>query len=486
VQRYARIVATLLATAATTGCRLDPAHPRPEVDTPRAWRDGTPQSATLAHTAWFAVYQDEALQTLIRAAIDGNLDLRAALARIDEARALAVASGAALSPNVDLSASAGGARSTRARAGGGDRNAETYALGFDLTWELDVFGRVRSQTAAAQARYFGSVEGHRDVTIRLVADVARAYFELRNLDEQLAISQRTLTSRGESVTLAKDRFEGRMTSELDFRQAEGEYFRTKVVTVETQRRIAVTENRLSVLLGRAPHAIARGRAASAQPVPPAVPAGLPSDLLQRRPDVRLAEQALVAETALVGAARANLYPRIALTGSAGWESDALSDLFTSPSTTGSLIAGLLQPLFNAGRNRSLVEAQCARMRLAMEQYRQTVLEAFREVEDALVDYRRYTEQRGVEDQRVGALRKVRSLAETRYVGGVGTYLDVLDAQRQLFDAELEQARTVTAQLVALTRLYKALGGGWYGPDAAPSAVPETPAPGTVALSAPPR
>lgn len=462
--RPALIVAALLATAAGTGCRLDPAHHRPDTGAPSAWRDGAATSASLANTAWFAVYQDETLQGLIREALEGNLDLRVALARIDEARALAVASGAALYPTVDLSASAGGVRSTRAGAGGGDRSSETYGLAFDLTWELDVFGRIRTQTAAAQARYFGSVEGHRDVTIRLVADVARAYFELRDLDEQLAIAQRTLKSREEYVTLARDRFEGGKTSELDFRQAEGEYFRTKVVTVETQRQISVLENQVSVLLGRAPRAIPRGRTAAAQPVPVQVPAGLPSELLERRPDVRFAEQTLVAETALVGTARANLYPRIALTGTAGWESDALSDLFTSPSTTGALIAGLLQPIFNAGRNRSLVEAQCARMRIAMEEYRKTVLEAFREVEDALVDYRRYTEQRGVEAQRVEALRKVLSLAETRYVGGVGTYLEVLDAQRALFDAELEQARTVAAQLVALTRLYKALGGGWYGPD----------------------
>jgi len=440
--------------------------------------------ASLANTAWFDLYQDDVLRELIRMALASNPDLGVALARIDEARALAHAAGAEINPRVDFAAAGGWARASRVEVPFGDRDGGRIRASFDLAWELDVFGRIRSQAAAAYAAYLGSAAAHRDVGIRLVAEVARAYFELRDLDERLEIATRTLASRQEYVDLAKVRFEGHITSELDWRQAESEFYRTRAVQVEIQRAIAVKEDEIAVLLGRPPGAIARGRRAKEQPLPAAVPAGLPSDLLRRRPDIVAADQALAAETALVGAARANLYPRIALTGSYGWESDQLSELFTSPSNTASLIAGLLQPIFDSGRNRDFVAAQCARMRAAMEAYRGTVLFAFAEVEDGLANYRHYTEQRVVQGQRVAALSRVLELSETRYEGGVAEYLEVLDAQRELFDAELEQAATVQAQLVSLTRLYKALGGGWTLAETGPCLPPSPPSPPAPVVHAP--
>jgi multidrug efflux system outer membrane protein len=456
------LLTALLATVpVVAGCRLDPRFKVPDAGTQSTWRDGSRDVESLANVAWFEIYDDEVLRSLIREAIANNPDLGVALARIDEARAIAKATGADLYPRVDLSAAAGAVRSSALEVPFGDRTNGLASVTFDLAWELDVFGRIRSQSSAAKARYFESIEAHRDVGIRLVADVARAYFEMRELDDLFEISVRTLRSRSEYVDLAKIRFEGGKTSELDFRQAESEYFRTEVVYVDTQRQIAAKEHEISVLIGRPPGDVLRGRTANDQNLPPPnVPAGLPSDLLRRRPDIVAAEMDLAAETALVGAARANLYPRIALTGDFGWESDALSDLFTSESLTSSLIAGLLQPIFNAGQNRALVQAQCARMRASMELYRGKVLAAFREVEDGLVDYRRFTESRAVQARRIAAQRKVLELAEIRYEGGVSQYLEVLDAQRELFDAEIEEADTIRSQLVALTFLYKALGGGW--------------------------
>jgi NodT family efflux transporter outer membrane factor (OMF) lipoprotein len=491
-------VAVLLATAVSLGgCTLDPPTSLPATDVRPTWRDGSHDVHTLANTAWFDLYRDDVLRQLIRNAVAGNPDLAIALTRIDEARAIAKATGADLYPRIDLAAAGGRAYSSRLETPFGDRSNGVAGIFFDMSWELDLFGRVRSERRAAQAFYFESVDAHRDVGIRLVSEVARLYFELRELDELLEITRRTMESRREYVDLAKIRFEGGKTSEMDFRQAESEYYRTETVYVDVQRQITVKENEISVLLGRSPTGVPRGRRATEQPLPAAVPAGLPSHLLQRRPDILAAGEALAAETALVGAARANLYPRIALTGTLGTESDALSDLFTSEATTASLIAGLLQPIFNAGKNRALVEAQCARMRIAMEDYRRIVLAAFGEVEDALVGYRRFGEQRAVQAKRVESLRKVLELAEIRYEGGVSEYLEVLDAQRGLFDAEIEEAETIQNHLVSLTALYKALGGGWdpaFGACAVPTygtsrtssttVLPYAAAPGAVPAPAP--
>jgi multidrug efflux system outer membrane protein len=290
--------------------------------------------------------------------------------------------------------------------------------------------------------------------------VARAYFELRDYDRRLEIARRTIESRREYVQLAKDRFEGGVTPEIDFRQAEAELARVLTVVFELERLIAAKENELSVLIGRNPGPILRGRALDEQKLPTAVPAGLPSELLDRRPDIRVAEQQLAASTANIGEAKALLFPRIALTGSFGFASTEFDTLFDGPSKSWNIVGNLLQPIFNSGKNRRRVEITESRQRQALYAYERTVLEAFRETEDALVAYRKTGEQRGAQATRVGAERKVLELAELRYRGGVAAYLEVLDAQRSLFGAELDEAQTIGSNLVSLVRLYKALGGGW--------------------------
>ena len=308
--------------------------------------------------------------------------------------------------------------------------------------------------------------------------MARTYFELRDFDRRLETARRTIESRREYVQLARDRFEGGITPEIDFRQAEAELKRVEAIVFDFERLIALKENEISVLLGRNPGEVLRGRTVDEQKVPAAVPAGLPSELLDRRPDVRAAEQALAAATANIGAAKALMFPRIALTGSFGFASTDIDTLFDAPSKAWSIVGGLLQPLFYAGQNKRRVEVTESQQRQALYGYEKVVLEAFRETEDALVAYQKTGEQRSAQTERVLAERKVLELAELRYRGGVAAYLEVLDAQRSLFNAELDEAQTIGSNLVSLVRLYKALGGGWSEPGMPPAEAPAEPAAAT--------
>jgi outer membrane protein, multidrug efflux system len=472
------VVAALAVLAA--GCALGPNYKRPTVPTPSTWREmPAAEAQSLANTPWWELFEDPPLQELIRISLAENKDLKIAVERIEEARARYGFTRADLFPKVDLSGTAGRLRfnsgsllhTPEGDAGALTEGTETpiYATSADLSWEIDFFGRIRRATEAQRALFLGTQEARRATVLSLVADVARAYFELRDFDRRLDISRRTIASRREYVELARDRFEGGLTPELDMRQAEAELYRIEAVVFDLERLVAQKENELSVLLGRNPGAVTRGRAAEEQKLPAAVPAGLPSDLLERRPDVREAEQTLAAATANIGEAKALLFPRIALTGSYGFASTDLDTLFEGPSKSWNIIGNLLQPIFNAGKNRRRVEIAESRQRQLLYDYEATILEAFRETEDALVAYRKTGEQRRAQGSRVTAERKVLELAELRYRGGVSAYLEVLDAQRSLFGAEIDEAQTIGSHLVSLVRLYKALGGGWPGaPEAAPA------------------
>jgi multidrug efflux system outer membrane protein len=478
-RRLASVCLPLLAA----GCALGPNYQRPAVPTPPTWREiPAAEAASLANTAWWELFDDPQLQELIRVALVENKDLKIAIERIEEARARYGFTKADLWPQVDLRGTAGRLRfnpGSLVHTPEGDsetvaEGSETsiYSLSADVSWEIDFFGRVRRASEAQNALFLGTLEARRATVLSLVADVARAYFELRDFDRRLEISRRTIESRRESAQYAKDRFEGGVTHELDFRQAEAELRRVEAIVFDLERLIAFKENELSVLLGRNPGPIVRGRALEEQDLPAAVPAGLPSELLDRRPDIRVAEQLLAARTANIGEAKALLWPRIALTGSYGFASTDFDTLFEGPSKSWNIIGNLLQPIFNAGKNKRRVELNESQQRQSLYAYERTILEAFQETEDALVGYRKTGEQRQAQAGRVAAERKVVELAELRYRGGVAAYLEVLDAQRSLFGAELDEAETIGNHLVSLVRLYKALGGGWpAAPEAAASPAP---------------
>jgi multidrug efflux system outer membrane protein len=466
-----RVINIIFAVFLTGGCALGPDYRRPVVDTPPDWLEiETTEAASLANTRWWELFEDETLQELIGVALAENKDLRIAVERIEESRALYGFTRADLFPKVDANASAGrilpSEESIIKLPNAGDESL--YNLNASLFWEIDLFGRIRRATEAQKALFLATMAGRRAVMITLVSDVARVYMELRDFDRRLEISRQTLESRQESIQLARDRFEGGLTPELDLRQAEAEFYRTQSIVYDFERSVRLKEDELSVLLGRNPGLVPRGRPVQEQSVPPSVPAGLPSDLLERRPDVQQAEEELVAANARIGEAKALLFPRIALTGDYGWETTDLDSLFTGPAKTWSIAANLLQPIFNAGKNLRRVDVAESQQRQALYAYELVILQAFREVEDSLVSYRKTGQQRVSQSERVKAELKTLELADIRYRGGVTGYLEVLDAQRSLFSAQLDEVQTISDNLISLIRLYRALGGGWSsgpeGPD----------------------
>jgi outer membrane protein, multidrug efflux system len=459
----------VLALSSAVSCKLGPDYERPPVVTPEKWRELAAAEASIANVPWWELFQDEELRRLITLALAENRDLKIAIERIEEARALYGISRSELYPQVDASAVGGALRFSEGSLTHTPDADETQdpdttkglaSIGIGFSWELDFFGRIRRANEAEQARLLATQEARRAVALTLVSDVARAYVDLRALDRRLEIARRTLDSRGEYVGLSRDRFEGGVTPELDWRQAEAEFFRVQAIVYEIEKLVAQKENELSVLLGRNPAAVPRGRAVDVQPIPPEVPAGLPAQLLERRPDVREAEQRLVSATARIGEAKAMLYPRITLTGSYGFASTDLSELLDGSSQSWNIFSQLLQPIFNAGKNRRRVEVRESQQRQAVYDYERTLLQALREVEDSLVGLQKAGDQRGSQQKRVEAERKVVELSELRYRGGVAAYLEVLDAQRSLFNAEIDETASMSEHVNSLIRLYKALGGGW--------------------------
>jgi multidrug efflux system outer membrane protein len=466
------------------GCTLGPNYNRPQVPAPPTWRD-IPQAEaeSLANTPWWNLFADPVLQELIRTALVENRDLKIAVERVEEARARYGFTKADLWPHFNANVIAGGLRfnggslihTPEGDQGRTNTPTETaiYSANVDVSWEVDFLGRIRRASEAQQALFLGTQEARRATVLTLVADVARAYVELRDFDRRLTIARRSIGQRQESFQLASDRFEGGVTPEMDVRQAEAELRRTEAIVFDLERLVVLKENELSVLVGRNPGPIVRDRGLEQVTNPGAVPAGLPAELLDRRPDIRVAEQALAAATANIGEAKALLWPRIALTGAFGFTSTEFDTWFDGPSKSWNLLGNLLQPIFNAGKNKRRVEMTESRQRQALYAYEQAILQAFRETEDALFTYRKSGEQRTAQGLRVAADRKVLELAELRYRGGVAAYLEVLDAQRSLFSSEQDEAASIGSQLVSLVRLYKALGGGWQ-PEPAPTTAPPAP------------
>jgi multidrug efflux system outer membrane protein len=442
---------------------------RPPIKAPDAFRgdDGASRAGqnSVGDLKWFEVFQDEELQKLIRTAMTQNYDLRAAVARVNTERANVGLARSDQFPQIEAGADLTTARASKNGAlagtgqGGKTRSVGSVFLSL-LTFEVDIWGRLRQQTKAARAELRASEEDRKAVMTTVVSDVASGYFSLLELDSELEIDKRTLTTREDSLRLIKLRQQGGVATMLDVRQAEELVYQASQTIPDTERAIQQTENQISLLLGNNPGPIARGQSLIQQPALPSVPAGLPSSLLERRPDIRAAENNLEAQHALVYAAKAAYFPRISLTGLLGFQSNQLSNLFSGPSAAWSFVPQVTQPIFTAGRLKSNVKFARAQQDLALVQYQQTIQTAFREVSDALIQYRKVKEIRVQQELLVTTLKDRSSLAYLRYQGGVDSLLNALDADRELFNAELNLAQTGRNELLSLVQLYKALGGGW--------------------------
>jgi multidrug efflux system outer membrane protein len=413
---------------------------------------------------WFTLFQDERLQGLIEAALENNYDVRIAAARVLEAAAQLGVSRSFLLPTVDGAATVARDRVSEERflspPATVSPEGNTFALGLALTWEADIWGRIRRQTEAARAEFLAAEWAQRAVQVTVISQVAGAYFALRELDNELEIAQRTLASRQKSLHLTQLRLDQGVATRLDVRQAETLLYTAAATIPLVERQIVQTENAISLLLAQPPGDVLRGRTLTEQPLPPEIPAGLPAALLERRPDIRASEEVLVSANAQIGAAKALYFPRISITGLLGIESAELDDFVKKSAMTWSIGANALQPIFNYGRIRSINEATQASYLGLLAQYEQTIQTAFREVSDALVGYRKSREQRVQQEHLVESLQDRVRLANKRFFGGLDNYLQVLDAERELFDAELELARLQRDERLNIVGLYRALGGGW--------------------------
>lgn len=455
----APIIAILLA-----GCMTGPDYHRPAIDAPLTFRFEDKEGREIVNAAWWEQFQDPTLNDLVRTALAQNKDVKIAAARIEEFFGRLGATRAQLFPQVGA---AGGAIRQRATQAGGpspmpdgiDPVFNSYDATLNMSWEIDIWGRLRRATEAARADLLATEEARRATILTLVASVATSYINLRALDLQLGITRRTVASRMETLKLFELRFKGGVISELELTQARSEFEAVATAIPQIEKQIAQLENALSVLLGNNPGLIARGRALD-QLNRPEVPAGLPSALLERRPDIRQAEHNLIAANARIGAARALYFPTITLTGLLGSSSAALSGLFTGPARVWSYSGGARLPIFTAGGIAGQVLQAEAQQQQTLLQYQQVIQNAFREVEDALIDNRKSREELAAQLRQAESLRTYARLARLRYENGTTSYLDVLDAERNLFSVELAYTQAQGRVMLAIVNLYKAMGGGW--------------------------
>jgi multidrug efflux system outer membrane protein len=467
--------AASIAAVLAAACALGPDYRRPETTTPAAYRfEHEATGDSIADTGWWQVYQDPVLQSLIREALANNLDVRIAAARVDQARA--ALGSARLQQLPQVSATAG---ATRERTSlyelpvGFPALGNVFSLEGSLSYEIDFWGKYRRATEAARAQLLQSAYAKQDVLAGLVASVATAYFTLQTLDEQLEITHRTVGTRQKFVDLTQAQHDRGTVSELDVATAQAQLAIAKANLPDLKRQIGQTEDQLSVLLGHNPDQILRSPGAAAAPganrVPPPVPAaGLPSNLLERRPDLQEAEQNLVAANAQVGVAKANLFPSITLTAAGGGISTALSSLFSGPARTWSIGGNVLQPLLNPQRNLYQLDLADAQKRQALLQYQKSVQTAFQEVADALIAREQDADLQEAEEAQVDAQRRANTIALARYRVGYASYFNVIDADRDLFTAELTLSAARLNTLLSVVQLYRALGGGWQAEHTTPA------------------
>jgi len=458
-------VVLLLAMMGACGCTVGPNYKKPTVNTPTIYRGLPPEEVakgdtkSFAEQKWWFIFQDEQLKELIKTALEQNYDLRRAAARILAARAALGITRADQFPTISADTSALNER-IAGQATVPPIETNTNRVGLNFNWELDFWGKFRRATEAARANLAATEWGRREIATELVANVADAYFRLRALDLQLEITRRTLASRQDSLRLTRILADGGSTSLLDVRQAEQLVFTAGSEVPSLEQQIEQQENFISILLGNNPAPVPRGRSLTDQPHAPTVPVGLPSSLLERRPDIRQAEQQLIAANAQIGVARSLYFPQIALTANAGYQSSALTDLFTGPAGFWTFGSTLAQPIFTAGKLRSNVRLAEAQQQEAVLFYQEAIQGAFRDVSDALVAYRKTQEFREQQQLLVNSAQDAARLSHMRYSGGVASYLEVLTNETNHFSAELNLAQAQLNELLALVQLYKGLGGGW--------------------------
>jgi multidrug efflux system outer membrane protein len=455
--RYLPLVLFLLPA----GCKVGPNYKRPKIDTPTAYRADMQagQNISLADEKWWNIFQDPELQQLIRTALAENYDVRIAAARMLQAQAVLGIVRADQFPTVNAGAAAANQRIPQTIQGAA-ANTSTITASLSVIWELDFWGKFRRATEAARADLLASEWGQRAVTTSVISSVAVAYFQLRELDMEMEISKQTLATREESLRLVKVRAQGGVTSMMDVRQSEQLVYFAAASIPDLERRIEQQENFISVLLGKNPGPIARGKPLVENAIPATVPAGLPSRLLEQRPDIQQAEQLLVAANARIGVAKAAYFPQIALTGTGGYQSSALTELFANKSGFWSVGAQLAQPIFAGGRIRSGVRLTEAQQKETELFYRQSIQQAFREISDALIAYSKNQEFRQQEELLTQAAADASRLSNVRYTGGAASYLEVLDSDTRYFSARLNLAQAQFNERLALVQVYNALGGGW--------------------------
>src|ERR1700720_2662468 len=455
------ILAVLVLEA---GCMMGPKYKRPTVDVPQEYRAPAPQQAaqasSLGNEGWWQVYQDPVLARLIHTAIADNYDARIAAARVLEAQAQVGITRSNQFPSASVGAdvfSQQNAKVTKLFPGYQVKGGE---LNLSVIWNLDFWGKYRRQTEAARAQLLATEWGQRAVLSSLVANVATAYFELRALDSELEISKRTLASRQQSLKLTQVLESHGSASGLDVSQAEQLVYTASETIPDLERQIQQQENLLSVLLGENPQSIPRGRALTEQPVPQNVPAGLPSELLERRPDVRQAEQNMVAANSQIGVAKASFFPNVSLTGLGGLESNALHNFISQPSETWYAAAGVTQPVFQGGALRSQLRLARADWQEAVVSYQQTLQNALEQVSNSLVASQKDREFREQQELLTQAAQQTDQLSEALYKNGGASYLQVLTSETNYFSAELNLVQAQLNERLALVQLYQALGGGW--------------------------
>ena len=482
-----RSLGCLMTALVLSGCAVGPDYRRPEVAIPPAFRGATPEAAQDARSfgdeEWWKVFQDEQLQNLVRIALEQNYDLRVAAARILQARSQVVIARSFQFPTADLSVTAPYDRQT-----GGNKtlNYENFFPqgGASVAWELDLWGRFRRATEAARADLLATEDFRRTVVLTLISDVARAYFTLRELDMEMEISKRTLAARADYLRLTKAREQGGVATMLDVRQAEQLYFTAAATIADLERSTEQQENLISILVGNYPEAIPRGRALTQQTLAlaPAVPPGLTSALLGRRPDILQAEQQLVAANARIGEAKALLFPSVVISGFAGVGGAVINGSAFGPFGAFQALPTITLPFFNMGRLSANVDFNEARTQEALLRYQQSIQQAYGEVADALVGVRKRKEVREQNEASVAAQRDALRLSTMRYEGGVASFLEVLVTERDLFDLELVLAQSWRDEILAVVQLYKVLGGGWQTET---SPLASTAPPALTAASEPP-